>query len=476
MNRLSILPISIIIILLGLIPTACIDDSFTTSSSDILSFSVDTLSFDTVFTDVGTPTARLQVFNHAKKSVNISQIKFKKENTNFQLNVDGLSGTSFNDIEIRGGDSIYIFVECYIDATSGNEPYLVEDKLQFITNGVEQTVQVEAYGQNVTRLRNTTITTDTRYTADRPYVVFDSLVVAPGATLTLDPGTRMLFHDKAALIVHGTLNATGDKDNLVQLRCDRLDRVLTDVPYDLMSGQWEGVRFTPESFDNKMAFVDMRSTSNGITVDSCGNLDRRKLLLVNSWIHNSSSTVLKSRYAWVDAHGVCFSEAPNSVVNLTGGKHNMSQCTFANNYLFSGATLPLLCLSHLLPTEDESNTAPVMEANFSNSIIYGMGGAVNVGDLKDTNVWFRNVLFNENGEDDDHFINCLWNSDPLFLTIRSDYHFDYHVKVDSPAIEAGDKSYVSEYTLYDIEGMNRLLYGNPTLGAYAEEKEEESKK
>ena len=54
--------------------TACIEDDFTTSPSDILTFSKDTVTFDTVFTDLGTPTARLQVYNKAKKSINISKV------------------------------------------------------------------------------------------------------------------------------------------------------------------------------------------------------------------------------------------------------------------------------------------------------------------------------------------------------------------------------------------------------------------
>lgn len=469
MNRLSILPLSIIIMLLGLLPVACIDDSFTTASSDLLTFSCDTLSFDTVFTDVGTPTARLRVYNRAKKSVNISQIRFKKDDSNFQLNVDGMSGSVFNDVEIRGGDSIYIFVECYIDATQGNEPYLVEDKLQFITNGVEQDIQVEAYGQNVTRLRNQRITADTRYTADRPYVVFDSLVVDKGATLTIEPGARILFHDKAEMIVHGTLNASGDVGKMIQLRGDRLDDVLPDVSYDIMSGQWGGIRFAPESFDNKLEYVDMRSSSTGVAIDSCGNLDRRKLLLRNSWLHNSSASVLSSKYAWVDAYGVCFSEAGSAVVELTGGKHNMVHCTFANNYLFSIPVEGILTLNHLFPTDAETDSQnPLMEATFANSIIYGIGTPISVFDLKDTNVWLYNVLFGLSGDNDEHFLSCLWDSDPLFLTVRNDYYFNYHLYDDSPAANSGNRSFVDDNTLIDMDGVNRLASGaDPTLGAYA---------
>ena len=262
--------------------TACIEDDFTTSPSDILTFSKDTVTFDTVFTDLGTPTARLQVYNKAKKSINISEIRFQKENSNFQFNVDGMSGSSFKDVEIRGGDSIYIFIECFIEPTSANEPYLIEDKLTFLTNGVLQEVQVEAYGQNVTRLKNCKITSDTRFTAERPYVVFDSLIVEKGAILTIDPGAKVLFHDKASMTIRGQLEAIGTQGNMIHFRGDRLDNVLPDVAYDIMAGQWHGIRIEADSYNNRMEFVNMRSSSIGLKIDSCNNLEKRKLLLLNS--------------------------------------------------------------------------------------------------------------------------------------------------------------------------------------------------
>ena len=451
---------------IGLILPSCINDDFTTSSSDVLSFSTDTLSFDTVFTDVGTPTARLLVYNRAKKSIIISSIRFAKTDSRFQMNVDGMSGDSFSNIEIRGKDSIYVFVECLIPANNDNEPYLVSDKIQFVTNGVLQEVEVEAYGQNVTRLRGKTLTEDTRFTAERPIVVFDSLVVEKSSRLTVDPGVKLLFHDKARLIVRGQLEAVGETGKMIDFRGDRLDNVLPDVGYDILAGQWGGIEFGAESFDNRMEYVNMRSTQYGIRIDSCANLDRRKLLLRNSWIHNSQATVIDSKYAWVDAYGVCFSEAAEAVVRLTGGKHHFSQCTIANNYLFSAISEPLLSLYNCLPPKTGELTNPLMKAVFENSIIYGMGADINEGDLTGSEVFLKNVLLKSEGKNDDNFIDCLWGKDPLFYTERSKYIFNYRLRPDSPAIGAGNPSFVNELCLTDMDGLNRLAGGKPDLGAY----------
>lgn len=468
MKKLRLILIAVLGVALAAGWQSCISDSFTTSSSDVLTFSTDTVDFDTIFTDLGTPTARLKVFNKAKKSLNISSIKFKNPESYFSMNVDGVSGSSFKDVEIRGGDSIFIFIECYIPETQQASPALVEDKIEFVTNGVTQDVVVEAYGQNVVRLRNLTVDEDMTLTAEMPYVVFDTLTVAEGVTLKILPGANILFHDKASLVVNGKLEAVGEAGSMINMRGDRLDNVLPDVGYDVLAGQWGGVHIRDKSFGNRLEYVDMRSTQEGLVVDSCANLEERKLLLVNSWLHNSQTSALKSSYAWVDAYGCVFSEAAEATVSLTGGRHEFVQCTISNYYLFSAVTDPLLCLYHCLPTHYEENENPLMSANFLNCILYGMPSDLNEGDLTGSDVYIKYTSLKSAGEDDDHFISCLWDTDPLFYTIREDYYFNYRVMEDSPVIGMGNPDYVTPICQTDMDGLNRLQYGYPTLGAYAD--------
>lgn len=457
----------------GLIAVSCISDDFTDSPSATLTFSTDTVSFDTVFTDLGTPTARLVVRNPNKKGVVVSSIRFRDPDTRFSLNVDGMSGSEFHDVEIRGNDSIYVFIECLLPESEGNLPVLTSDKLDFVTNGVPQSVEVEAWGQNVRRLRGLRVEEDMTLTADLPYVVFDSLSVERGAVLRIDPGVQLLFHDGARLTVRGRIEAVGAPGKLIAMRGDRLDDVLPDTGYDILAGQWAGVRIAPESFGNRLEYVDMRSTSEGLLVDSCGDTSQCKLLIVNSWLHNSQTTVLDSRYARVDASGVCFSEAGEAVVRLTGGEHTFSQCTIANYYLFAISSEPMLSLYHCLPEDATATSQPLMNAVFENGIIYGMNSDINTGDLTGSSVILRNMLLKSNGSDDANFINCIWGEDPLFYTVREDYYFNYRLKPESPAIGAGNPAYVSEYTLYDIDGLPRLGAGNPDLGAYVYQTPEE---
>lgn len=458
----------ILAILIGMsIMGSCISDSFTTSPSDVLSFSTDVVTFDTVFTDEGTPTARLKVYNRAKKSVNISHISFRHPTSNFKMNVDGMAGSSFRDVEIRGGDSIFVFIECYISPNTEMEPFLVSDQLEFVTNGVTQQVEVQAWGQNVARLRNERIASDRTLTADRPYVVFDSLVVESGATLTVEPGARLLFHDKARMVVHGTLQAVGAPGKLIDMRGDRLDNVLPNVSYDILAGQWKGIEIAPESHGNRMAYVNMRSTAYGLQAIGDTDPGQQKIEILNSWLHNSQGTVFKASDCTTALYGVCFSEAAESVVELTGGKHDVSQCTFANEYLFSIPSASILALRHCLPASaDDNPERPLMEARFGNCVISGIASDITPGDLTGSAVTIERCAFKASGSDDDNFISCLWGIDPQFLTVRDEYYFNYRVKPDSPLIGKGFPALTAPATAEDMYGVSRLENGDPTIGAY----------
>ena len=181
--------------------TSCIEDGFTTSSSDVLAFNRDTVAFDTVITLQGTATKQMVVYNRSNKQINISSIKVAGNATkgHFHLNVDGIRGDEFNNVEIHGNDSIYIFIEAYLDEMERDEPTLLEDLLLFETNGITQKVLLSAWGQDVVRISGDTISRNTRFKANKPYLIYDTMYVAPRVTLTLDAGTTLLFRMKMEL-------------------------------------------------------------------------------------------------------------------------------------------------------------------------------------------------------------------------------------------------------------------------------------
>ena len=446
--------------------TSCIEDGFTTSSSDVLAFNRDTVAFDTVITLQGTATKQMVVYNRSNKQINISSIKVAGNATkgHFHLNVDGIRGDEFNNVEIRGNDSIYIFIEAYLDEMERDEPTLLEDLLLFETNGITQKVLLSAWGQDVVRISGDTISRNTRFKANKPYLIYDTMYVAPGVTLTLDAGTTLLFHDKAAIRCAGRMLANGTAEEPITFRGDRLDRIVGETSFDIMSGQWGGVIFTPPTMGNVLKHVIMRGSSIGMHCSAYGDTVNCALKLVNCVLTNSASTCLATATCYVQAIGTEFSDAAEEVVYFAGGKVKASQCTFANNYLFVVPSYPIV---NVFDVEYSDGTIGKIKAYFDNCILHGLAPEINEGRLDDFDVYMRYCLFKSDGNDDSHFINCIWGGDPKFLTVRDDYIFDYRLGNESDAIGKGNPDLCPAEARYDRYGVDRFSGEGIDIGAYA---------
>lgn len=451
-----IFPAVFIVLLLA---QACIEDGYTNSPSDQISFSTDTLDMGVIFTDEPSPTSRFMVYNQHSKSISVSDIHLAGPDANrFRINVDGISGQTFSNVDIRSKDSIFVFVEATLPTNGNPTPAVADARVEFTTNGILSSVAIKATGQDVTRLKALTITEDMVLTPTQPYVVFDSITIAPQATLTIEPGTQLLFHDKAMLIVRGNLNAAGTAEQPVEMYGDRTGNVVSDISFDIMSRQWTGILFAPES-KGTFEYADIRNTVQGIVaVDA-------DLTFVNSLVRNSAMLDLEAYDCNVYAEGSQFSEAGGGLVYLEGGVSDFRNCTFANYYLFSALSGAAIQFAHLSDDPDKGldngSGAPYTKALFANCIVYGNGTDLSHGDLSGTDVTFDTCLLKSQGSDDDNFLNCLWDQDPLYYTVREDYYFNYRVKPDSPVIGAASPNYKLE-TTQDFYGRTR----NNDIGAF----------
>ncbi|MDE6361199.1 MAG: hypothetical protein K2L39_08265 [Muribaculaceae bacterium] len=475
MKRLKIF-ISLLAGLLGFqaILTSCIEDGVSTSASDQPAFSTDTVRMGSLLTLGPSPTNRFIVYNRHGKVMNISDIAFRDDDAGqFRINVDGMSGRRFSNVEIRPNDSIFVFVEATLAENGKNLPVEVLAHIDFRVNGVTSSMPVKAYGQDVTRLSG-----DTRFSGtaslspDRPYLVNDSIVVEEGATLTLPAGTRLMMHDRAEIIVHGTLLVNGTVENPVEITGDRSGFVAASIPYEVMSGQWGGIRFSPTSSANEIHGASIRNSERGIVLDHCGGSRATPaLVLHNSVVRNTKNYVVEAVHSSLTAVGCELSDASLGILRLVGSEHLVSHCTLGNYYLFTAIGGPALRLEHVDPEEETDDTEDselpwMSDTEIHNTIIYGLGPDLSHGDLEGLPVTLLNCLLKSAGSDDQNFINCLWDTDPLFGVDRDNYIFDYRVGADSPAIGAGDTDRRYPLAETDMLGAPRLPL--PTVGAYQE--------
>lgn len=457
--------IILLLVVTASILTGCIEDSIETSPTAQPSFSTDTLSLGLLFTGENSPTYALKIYNPHAKMLSLSSISLE-QGQYFRINVDGLSGTVFNNIEIRPNDSIYVFVEATLPENGGHSlPIEITDQLNVVNNGMTQSVVIAAEGQDVDRRRGCIIDRDTHLSASIPYQIFDSLVVNPGVTLTLDPGVTLYFHDKARLEIYGTLVSLGSCERPVTLRGDRRGQMAGKITYEIMSNQWSGVNFHPGSVGNTLTNTAIENTASGVT------LTDSELTMTNCRLHNSTANALTAYNSPVIAETCQITNAGASVVELHGATHRFNRCTLANYYLFAIASGPIIDLRHLGPEKaDENYDAPYTSVIISNSIITGRGIPLSNDDYSGYGVKFARCLFSIKGTDDDNFINTIWETDPMLDYDLTLYTFDYSPSHDSPAVGAADPTFDLPTTpTTDARGHS---LGN-TLGCYAPHQLEE---
>ena len=129
MNKLFLFSVVVVISFLS-----CKKEPFFTDNSARLTFSADTIQFDTVFTTIGSATQNFKVYNPYSKPLKISSITLAKGNNSFfRLNINGASTRRIENVEIDAKDSLYIFVEVHVEAAHVRiaEPLHVHDTLLF---------------------------------------------------------------------------------------------------------------------------------------------------------------------------------------------------------------------------------------------------------------------------------------------------------------------------------------------------------
>jgi hypothetical protein len=481
-----------IIAAMGVVLIACDDyDTFTTDRSSTLTFSSDTVRFDTLLTTVPSSTKTLAVYNHGDRGLRINEVRLEAgASSPFRINIDGqdMSRTVDNratDFEVRRRDSIIVRIEVTVPEQVDDSIAQIKDVLHFtLESGVQQKVTLVVSGRNAYFLQACTLTADTTFTAGRPIVVYDSLVVAPNTTLTLDAGTQLLFHEKAGMVVHGTLIANGTLEAPVILRGDRTDHMFDYLPYDRLPSRWEGLTFTRESHDNQLTYLDLHSGLYGIRCDSTG-IDPLKLQLLNARIHNLGGNGLELNHCRAEVANTEISNTLGHCAYVNGGDARFTHCTLAQFYPLSANRGNAIQISN----QDSLGYFPLYRADFINCVATGYADDVVMmpslsredmpSDMADVPINYQFVhcfLTTVMPEDELYtarFIDC--QIDTLEADINREKHFqlfDSHnflydfTPVEASAIRGiADSTYTRPYPL-DRLGRSRKNDDAPDAGCY----------
>ncbi|MDD4590878.1 MAG: hypothetical protein PHG06_10710 [Parabacteroides sp.] len=479
MKRL-IAPILIIfVIALQFVSCEGLDENYATNPNLKLSFSADTLSFDTVFTDIGSATHSFMIYNHNDKPLLISNILLASGGeSGFRINVDGRKGNSFNDIRIGANDSLYVLAEVTVNPNKENGPLLVSDSVLFNVNGIKQVVRLEAYGQDVNLLKGgITLLHDTTFNAEKPYLIYDSLVIAQGATLHIAPGSVFYMHNKANIINYGTIVANGSLESPIIIRGDRLDFILNDVlPYDRTPSQWGGIYFRKESFNNEMNYMIVRNGNTGLTFEP-SSTEQPKLKMHNSQITNMGKNLLSAFNCHIEIDNSELSNAGEGVANLIGGKYSFIHCTIVNYMALTPRNGSYPCLT--ISNNANNQTFP-LEATFANCVIDGSFSSgktdfqgemlLSINESTTFNYLFNHCVIKSKGSANEHYTDVIFTDvSPSYRLTggeKNKYCFDF--RPDSATTIGVGKADLAISKSYptDRYGVNRLTNNTPSIGAY----------
>lgn len=469
--------------------TSCKKDKISTDASKTLSFSADSVLFDTVFTGIGSSTRQIRVRNKNNQRINISNISLQKgASSQFIINVDGLKGTSINDVEIAANDSIYIFIQVNVNPNNANSPLIISDAIVFTTNGNVQKVYLEAWGQDAYyhyptdaikfkdggylpySLISSNPNVDTTWNNDKPHVIYGWLVVDSAQKLTINAGTRLYFNNKAGLWVYryGQLKVNGTLGNEVLFTGARRESEYLDEP-----GQWDRIWINEGSLNNEINYAIIKNGFIGVQAELLGSNfnEPKRLKITNTQIYNMSKWGLYGLAFNIYGGNNVVGNCGEHCVNLgLGGNYKFIHCTFANYFDKETRTLSTLRINNFYPGQ----VLPLDTCYFGNCIIEGdLPNEISL-DVNTTNAslppryFFSNCMLRTTLNTSD-----LTKFDGNKTNVHSDFkdypHYDFRIGINSlagPFTSTAALSDASKFSL-DIKGTPRTA--TVWAGAYVRE-------
>lgn len=436
-------------------------------SKDNLSFSNDTVIFDTVFTTVGSTTKRLKIYNPNSLPLKLEEVELMGGvNSPFNLNLDGISGLKFTDVDLPKHDSLYMFVEVTLSVNNGNLPLVVEDSIRFKTNGKNQYVKLVVWGQDAYFHVNEIVSDNEPWMTDKPHVIYGLAAVGfPGVdsnlTLNIPAGTEIFSHKRSFLYVYkSSLHINGTLGNEVIFKHDRLEQF-----YDDNAGQWGGI-WLSQAENSTINYAIIKNAEIGLRADTtAGNLtlDVKNTFIDNSQFYNvflNSGSLSQFENSIFGKAGII------SAYFFAGGEARFKHCNFVNYWLGSRGG-PALAIKNYFEVDNIIYTRPVFNTSFDNCVAYGNGANEIVVDTIATStvpfdVVFRNSVFLR--EEDElyeysNYIDVIWRENPLFKDVSiSDYSFE-----DGSSLNNAGNSLTG--VVLDIAGNSRNG-STPDVGAY----------
>ena len=327
--------------------TSCKKDGQINPDSNLkLEFSADTVLFDTIFTSLGSTTHELKIYNRHGDDLKISSIRLNGgDSSPFRINLNGEPATEFYDKIIPANDSLFSFLRVTINPNDLNTPFVVEDELEFVTNGNTQIVKLLAWGQNANYIvADKTVNLGgviypyhivadslqtTVWTKERPYVIYGYALINSYGTLRIEEGTRIYCHQNGGILSwsDGQLIIDGTAEEPVIIQGDRLEPYYQNTP-----GQWQQILMMDgrAGADHRISHAIIRNGTIGLNCQSVLKGTECALRIDNTIIENQSTAGLYSILYAVEAKNFVIANCGSANVWAFGGDYRFVHGTIAN--------------------------------------------------------------------------------------------------------------------------------------------------
>lgn len=304
------------------------------AQNESLEWSNDTVYFDTIFTRQSqtgnypiSVTKILSVKNPSALWVNANFEVAGGDQSSYKINVDGLSGSKINNIEIAPNDSVFVFVQCALEANKETQPALVLDSIWARVGTRNSKIMLAAYGWDAHYVRDSIIPNNTVWSdASKPYVIIDGAYVAPNSKWTWKEGIQVYASARSGIYVYGEFNIEGSKEARVSIQGDKPVFSSKTLP-----NQWYGIYFAPGGKGN-IKYGDITNASFGVRTDSLAQGNAPSIRLSNTRIQYCGQTCLVSLSGGIEAENCLFADAGSyTFLGYFGGWYNFNHCTFADH-------------------------------------------------------------------------------------------------------------------------------------------------
>lgn len=503
---------------------SCDDEIKFRINDNLLEFSKDTVYLDTVFTNIGSSTYNLKVYNNSDDNILIPEIKLANgEDSYYRLNVDGLydqdngNGKRFENIEVLANDSLYIFIETTIDINeinSDQNSFLYDDKIEFLSLNnsqnvelitlvkdaifiypnryeenqqyVYETLSIDFDGDGIneeTDIRGRYLNNDELiFTNEKPYVIYGYAAVNQGDELEIEKGSRIHFHENSGIIITngGKIKASGEfsidqnvMENEIIFEGDRLEPAFENIP-----GQWGVIWLLDGSLDNEFNYTTIKNATVGIYTSGGQDNSDYQLNVSNVKILNSSNFGILANASSVNAENTIINKSGQSSFAATyGGRYNINHCTISNYWNYGLRQYPSLLLNNFfIDSQENQFVNETFEVIISNSIINGNQNIeFLIEQLDDSSLNYKvfntyikfndisNYFTNDMNYDFSNiekYENPYLNLTPSFI---DPFNNDLRIDQNSELLNLGNINF-AEITPFDILNFSRL--NSPDLGAY----------